>query len=70
MLLSKSIVPRIFRLSAGFIFGVRHGTLADAVSFYENLGLQKLLCRSRFTLHVVDDVIDFNVRIKTEDHFV
>jgi hypothetical protein len=70
MLGAQQFVSRIFGLPVRFVVGVGDGALADAIALYENLGLQQLLCRPCFALHVVNGVINSNVGIKTEDHFL
>jgi hypothetical protein len=42
--------------------------LADTTSLHEDLGLQQSLAFARFTLHVIHDLIVFNVGIEAEDH--
>src|SRR5205807_2516203 len=52
----------------GDLLGIRGGTLPDAASAHEYLGLQEMVVLARLALHVIDGVLVLDVGIEAENH--
>jgi len=69
MLLPKDVLfPLVCEVRALRLVGVRGGTLPDAASANEDLGLKKKIAFASLALHVVDRVVVFDIRVEAKNH--